>query len=139
MTNKTKKGFSDEERSAMKERVQELSADATDGERDVLEKIAAMPAPDRALATKVHAIIKANAPELSPKTWYGMPAYANKAGKIVCFFQNASKFKYRYATLGFNEAANLDDGHIWPIAYALTKLTTTEEKKIIALIKQAVR
>jgi uncharacterized protein YdhG (YjbR/CyaY superfamily) len=108
-----------------------------DGERDLLEKIAAMQSPDRALAERLHAIIKASAPALAPKTWYGMPAYA-KGGKIVCFFQPAEKFKTRYATLGFNDSANLDDGAMWPVAFALKELTAASEAKIAALVKKAV-
>ena len=132
-TGKKFKGFADEERAAMKERVQELKAEAranknkADGESDVLAKIAEMPEPDRALAKRLHAIIQASAPALSPKTWYGMPAYANKDGKIVCFFQSAQKFKARYATFGFNDAANLDEGAMWPTSFALKELTATEE------------
>src|SRR6266508_5456241 len=130
--NKKSKGFTDEERAAMKERAQELKADArrgprgkkdkADGEGDVLAKIAAMQEPDRAMAKRLHAIIKASAPGLSPKTWYGMPAYA-KDGKVVCFFQGAEKFKSRYATFGFSDEANLDEGAMWPTAFALTELT----------------
>jgi uncharacterized protein YdhG (YjbR/CyaY superfamily) len=142
---KKSKGFTDEERAAMKERAQELKAAArrgpragkADGESDVLAKIAEMPAPDRAMAERLHAIIKANAPALSPRTWYGMPAYA-KDGKVVCYFQSAQKFKSRYATFGFNDAANLDEGAMWPTSFALKKLTATEEKKIGALVKKAV-
>ena len=141
---KTYDGFTDEERAAMKERAQELKAAArrgprakADGESEVLEKIAEMTDSDRAIAERLHAIIKANAPELTPKTWYGMPAYA-KDGKVVCFFQGAQKFKTRYATFGFNEPAKLDDGTMWPTSFALTKLTATNEEKIIALIKKAV-
>ena len=134
-------GFTDEERAAMRERVQEQKArpgaGKADGEADVLAKIAAMSAPDRAMAERLHALITASAPVLSPKTWYGMPAYA-KDGKIVCFFQPAEKFKTRYATLGFNDSAHLDDGGLWPTAYALKELTATEEAKIAALVKQAV-
>jgi uncharacterized protein YdhG (YjbR/CyaY superfamily) len=140
------KGFTDEERAAMKERAHELNAEARrarratsskqDGERDVLAKIAAMPEPDRAMATRLHAIIKANAPALSPKTWYGMPAYAQD-GNVVCFFQAAQKFKTRYATLGFSDKANLDDGAMWPTAFALKELTAAEEARIVALVKQA--
>ncbi len=139
-TTKTSKGFSNEERAAMKERAQELKAEAQGlaGEKAVLAKIAAMPEPDRTLAKRVHEIIKVNAPTLLPKTWYGMPAYANKDGKVVCFFQNASKFKYRYSTLGFNDAANLDEGAMWPTTFALTKLTAAEEARIAALLKKAV-
>ncbi len=142
MTNNTKKakGFSDEERAAMKERALELKAQANkeDGESAVLAKIAEMPEPDRAMAKRLHAIIKANIPTLTSKTWYGFPAYVNKEGKIVCFFQGAYKFKYRYATLGFNDPAKLDEGHMWPVAYALKKLTPVEEAKIIALVKKAI-
>jgi uncharacterized protein YdhG (YjbR/CyaY superfamily) len=142
-TGKTGEGFSAEERGAMKERAKELRAEAraekdkAAGEQAVLEKIAELPEPDRAMAKRLHAIIKENAPGLSPKTWYGMPAYA-KEGKVVCFFTPASKFKERYATLGFNGDANLDDGSMWPTAYALTKLTAADEKKIGALVKKAV-
>jgi uncharacterized protein YdhG (YjbR/CyaY superfamily) len=142
---KTSKGFTDEERAAMKERAQELKAEArrgprakkTDGESDVLAKIAEMPEPDRAMAERLHAIIQASAPALSPRTWYGMPAYA-KDGKVVCFFTPASKFKERYATFGFNESANLDEGNMWPTSFALKELTATEEAKISALVKRAV-
>jgi uncharacterized protein YdhG (YjbR/CyaY superfamily) len=137
---KKPKGFTAEERAAMKERAQEMKAEArrADGERAVLAKIAEMPEPDRALARRVHAIIKASAPALAPKTWYGMPAYA-KEGKVVCFFQSADKFKSRYATLGFNDAANLDEGAMWPTSFALKELTAAEEAKIGALVKKAVR
>ncbi len=125
----------------MKELVKERKAQAKkyDGEGDVLAKIAEMPAPDRAMGERLHAIIKANAPSLSPKTWYGMPAYANEDGKVVCFFRGAEKFKERYMTFGFNQEANLDDGHMWPIAYALIELTATEEASIATLVKKAVR
>jgi len=144
-TGKKPKGFTDEERVAMRERLQELKADArrgrrahkADGESAVLAKIAALPQPDRAMGERLHAIIKANAPALSPKTWYGMPAYA-KDGNVVCFFQSAQKFKTTYATLGFSDKANLDEGHMWPTAFALKKLTATEEAKICALVKKAV-
>ena len=132
------KTFTDEERAAMQERAKELVADKADGEKAVLAKIAEMPEPDRAMANRFHAIVKANAPELSPKTWYGMPAYANKDGKVVCFFQSAQKFKTRYAQFGFNDVANLDEGSMWPIAFALKKLTGAEEAKIAALVKKAV-
>ncbi len=145
--NKKSKGFTDEERAAMKERAQELKADArggprakkdkADGESDVLAKIAAMQEPDRAMAKRLHAIIKASAPALSPKTWYGMPAFA-KDGKVVCFFQSAQKFKTRYATFGFSDKANLDEGALWPVAFALKELTATEEARIVALVKKAV-
>jgi uncharacterized protein YdhG (YjbR/CyaY superfamily) len=134
------KGFTAEERAARKERAQELKAEArkADGEAALLAKIAEMPGPDRALAKRLHAIVKASAPALSPKTWYGMPAYANNDGKVVCYFTPASKFKERYATFGFNASANLDAGAMWPTSFALTKLTAAEEKKISALVKQAV-
>ena len=136
--------FSDDEKAAMKERAKEQKAEArrgaakADGEKDVLAKIAEMPESDRAMAERIHALVKATAPDLSPKTWYGMPAYANDDGKIVCFFQAADKFKYRYATFGFNEDANLDEGSMWPTAFALTKLTAADEKKIVGLVKKAV-
>jgi uncharacterized protein YdhG (YjbR/CyaY superfamily) len=136
-TGKKPKGFTDEERVAMKERLQELKADKADGESAVLAKLAALPQPDRAMGERLHAIIKANAPALSPKTWYGMPAYA-KDGNVVCFFQSAQKFKTRYATLGFSDKANLDEGHMWPTAFALKELTAAEEAKIGALVKKAV-
>ena len=132
---KASKGFTKEERDAMRERAQEVKA--ADGEGAVLEKIAAMPAPDRAIGKRLHAIIKASAPALSPKTWYGMPAYA-KDGKVVCFFQSAQKFKTRYATLGFSDQANLDDGAMWPTAFALKELTAAEEARIVELVKKAV-
>ena len=134
---KTFKGFTDEERAAMKERAQELKADKADGESAVLAKIAEMPEPDRAMAERLHAIIKASAPALSPKTWYGMPAYA-KDGKVVCFFQSAQKFNSRYATFGFSDEANLDEGAMWPTSFALKELTAAEEAKISALVKKAV-
>ena len=141
-TGKTSKGFSDEERAAMKERAQELKAEArggkADGEGAVLAKIAEMPEPDRTLAERLHEIVKTSAPALSPKTWYGMPAYANKDGRVVCFFTPASKFKERYATFGFNPAANLDDGSMWPTSFALKELTAAEEARIAALVKKAV-
>jgi uncharacterized protein YdhG (YjbR/CyaY superfamily) len=139
------KGFTAEERAAMKERAQELKAEArrgsrggkADGESDVLAKIAEMPAPDRAMAKRLHAVIKSSAPALVPRTWYGMPAYA-KDGKVVCFFKSAAKFKSRYATFGFNDAANLDKGDMWPTSFALKRLTAADEKKIGALVKKAV-
>jgi uncharacterized protein YdhG (YjbR/CyaY superfamily) len=134
------KRFSKEERDAMRERAQELKArprGKADGERDVLAKIAEMPAPDRALAKRLHAIVKASAPELSPRTWYGMPAYA-KDGQVVCFFQSAAKFKTRYATFGFSDKAKLDEGNMWASAFALKKLTRADEAKIRALVKKAV-
>ena len=135
---KKSKGFTAEERAAMKERAQELKAEArrADGEKAVLAKIAEMPEADRVLAERIHAIVKESAPGLSPKTWYGMPAYT-KDDKIVCFFQSADKFKSRYATLGFNDAANLDEGAMWPTSYAVTKLTPAAEKQIAALVKKA--
>jgi uncharacterized protein YdhG (YjbR/CyaY superfamily) len=140
-TGKASKGFTDEERAAMKERAQELKAEArrgkADGESAVLAKIAEMPEPDRAMAERLHAIVKASAPALSPKTWYGMPAYA-KDGKVVCYFQSAQKFKSRYATFGFNDAANLDEGAMWPTSFALKELTTADEARIGALVKKAV-
>ena len=132
---KKSKGFTAEERAAMKERAQELKAEAS--ENDVLAKIAEMPKPDRDMAKRLHAIIKASAPDLSPKTWYGMPAYA-KGDEIVCFFQPADKFKARYATFGFNDSARLDEGAMWPTSFALKKLTKADEKKIAALVKKAV-
>lgn len=143
-TGKASPGFTTEERAAMRERARELKADArarqnrTDGENDVLAAIARMPEPDRTMATRLHAIIKASAPGLSPKTWYGMPAYANRDGKVVCFFRNAQKFKDRYATFGFNDKAALDEGNMWPTAFALAKLTAAEEARIAALVKKAV-
>ena len=121
----------------MKERAQELKADRTDGEGDVLAKIAEMPEPDRAMARRLHAIIKSSAPALSPKTWYGMPAYA-RDGKVVCFFQSAQKFKSRYATFGFSDQANLDEGAMWPTAFALKELSAAEEARIAALVKKSV-
>src|SRR5438445_10783118 len=141
---KTSEGFTDEERGAMKERVQELKAavrrgpgrDKGDGESAVLAKIAEMLEPDRAMAERLHAVIKASAPALSPRLWYGMPAYA-KDGKVVCFFQSAQKFKTRYATFGFSDEANLDEGAMWPIAFALTELTADDEASIGALVKKA--
>jgi uncharacterized protein YdhG (YjbR/CyaY superfamily) len=145
-TDKTSGRFTAEERAAMKERAKELKAAArrgpragkADAESEVLAKIAELPAPDRAMAERLHAIIKAGAPALSPKTWYGMPAYA-KDGKVVCYFTAASKFNERYATFGFNDAANLDDGAMWPVAFALTELTAADEARIGALVKKAVR
>jgi uncharacterized protein YdhG (YjbR/CyaY superfamily) len=134
-----KETFTAEERAAMKERARELKAakGKAEGESDLLAKIAEMPKADRVMAERLHAIVTSSAPELAPKTWYGMPAYANKDGKIVCFFRNASKFKDRYATFGFNDAANLDEGSMWPTSYALTGLTAADEKKIAALVKKA--
>ena len=142
--NKSYEGFTDEERSAMKERARELKsagrrprAAKADGESPVLEKIAEMPEPDRVMAERLHAVIKASAPALSPRLWYGMPAYA-KDGNVVCFFQSAQKFKTRYATLGFSDKANLDEGAMWPTAYALMELTAADEARIGALVKKAV-
>jgi uncharacterized protein YdhG (YjbR/CyaY superfamily) len=141
--NDKSEGFTIEERAAMKERAKELKAsarrgaDRAKGESDVLAKIAEMQESDRAMAERIHAIVKASAPALSPKTWYGMPAYA-KDGKVVCFFQSAQKFKARYATFGFNDTANLDEGAMWPTSFALKELTATEEAKISALVKKAV-
>jgi uncharacterized protein YdhG (YjbR/CyaY superfamily) len=141
-TGRASKGFTADERAAMRERAQELKAAArrgpgtANGESDVLAKIAAMPEPDRAMARRLHAIIKASAPALSPRTWYGMPAYA-KDGNVVCFFQSAQRFKTRYATFGFSDKANLDQGAMWPIAFALKDLTAAEEARIGALVKQA--
>jgi uncharacterized protein YdhG (YjbR/CyaY superfamily) len=139
-TGKSYEGFTDEERGAMKERAKELKAEGrrADGENALLAKIAEMPEPDRVMAERLHAIITASAPDLSPKTWYGMPAYANEDGKVVCYFTAASKFKSRYATFGFNDDANLDDGNMWPTSFALTKLTAADEARIGALVKQAV-
>jgi uncharacterized protein YdhG (YjbR/CyaY superfamily) len=138
-TAKASKGFTAEERAAMRERARELKAAGrkADGERDLLAKIAEMPEADRVMAERLHAIVKASAPDLSPRTWYGMPAYA-KDGKVVCFFQSAQKFKSRYATLGFSDKANLDKGAMWPTSFALKELTAAEEKKIGALVKKAV-
>jgi uncharacterized protein YdhG (YjbR/CyaY superfamily) len=139
-TGKTSKGWTAEERAAAKAYAQELKAEArgANDERAALAAIAAMPKADRAMAERIHAIVKASAPDLSPKTWYGMPAYA-KEGKVVCFFQSADKFKARYATFGFNDDASLDEGNMWPTSFALTKLTAADEKKIAALVKKAVR
>ncbi len=137
-TGKKDKAFSAEERAAMKERAKEMKAEAekADGESAVLAKIDEMPEPERAIAKRLHEIIKANAPALSPKTWYGMPAYT-KDGKVLCFFQSAQKFNTRYATLGFSDTANLDDGALWPVAYALKELDAATEAKIRALVKKA--
>jgi uncharacterized protein YdhG (YjbR/CyaY superfamily) len=140
---KAAEGFTKEEQAAMKERAKELKAEArakknrAEGERDLLEKVKEMDGMDRAMAERLHAIMKANAPSLMPKTWYGMPAYA-KDGKVVCFFQSASKFKARYATFGFQDTANLDDGPMWPTSYALTEMTDEVEEKIVALVKRAI-
>jgi uncharacterized protein YdhG (YjbR/CyaY superfamily) len=143
-TTKKSKGFTAEEKAAMKERAKEMKAetrtkkDKAAGESDLLAKIAEMEEPDRVMATRLHAIIKGSAPTLSPKTWYGMPAYANKDGKVVCFFQSAKKFKARYATFGFNDTANLDEDDMWPTAFALKELTPAVEARIVALVKKAV-
>ena len=139
MSVKKSEGFTAEERAAMRERAKELKAEAqkADGERAVLAKIAEMPETDRAMAERLHEIVKASAPELSPKTWYGMPAYANKDGKVVCFFQSAQKFNARYATFGFSDKANLDEGAMWPTSFALKELTAGEEARIGALVKRA--
>ena len=144
MSAKKSKGFTDEERAAMKERAKEQKAEArankkkAEGESDVLAKIAEMQGPDRAMAERLHEIVKTSAPELSPKTWYGMPAYADKDGKIVCFFQSAKKFSTRYATLGFSDKANLDEGAMWATSFALKEFSATEEAKIGQLVKRAV-
>ena len=143
---KAAKGFTDEERGAMKARVEELKAEErrgpnakkADGEEDVLAKIAEMPEPDRVMAERLHAIIKASAPALSPKTWYGMPAYA-RDGNVVCFFQSSHKFKTRYSTFGFSDKAKLDEGTVWPVAFALKELTAEGEARIVALVKKALR
>ena len=144
MSAKKPEGFTAEERAAMRERAKELKAEArankkkAEGENDLLAKIAEMREPDRAMAERLHEIVKAKAPALSPKTWYGMPAYANEDGKVVCYFQGAQKFGSRYATLGFNDAANLDEGAMWPTSFALKELSAAEEAKIGALVKRAV-
>src|ERR671916_697507 len=144
MSAEKSKGFTDEERSAMRERAKELKAEArankkkVEGESDLLAKIAEMPEPDRAMAERLHEIVKASAPALWPKTWYGMPAYANEDGKVVCYFQAAEKFGSRYATLGFNDVAYLDEGAMWPTSFALKELTAAEEAKIGELVKKAV-
>lgn len=144
-TGKQSGGFTEEEKAAMKERARELKSEAragkgkkADGENDLLAKIAEMQGSDRAMATRIHAIMKASAPGLSARTWYGMPAYANENGKVVCFFQSAEKFKSRYATFGFSDEANLDEGSMWPTSFALRKLTAADEARIAALVKQAV-
>ena len=142
-TGNKSKGFTDDEKAAMRNRAQELKAEAradknkAEGESAALAAITAMREPDRSMAKRIHAIIKDSAPALSAKTWYGMPAYANKDGKIVCFFQTAQKFNTRYSTFGFNDSANLDEGEMWPVAFALKKLTSTEEARIAALVKKA--
>ena len=143
-TSKTSKGFTDEEKAAMRNRAQELKAEAraekdhAAGESAALEAIAAMKEPDRSMAKRIHALIKDSAPSLVAKTWYGMPAYANRDGKVVCFFQTAQKFNTRYSTFGFNDSANLDEGAMWPVAFALKELTAADEARISALVKKAV-
>jgi uncharacterized protein YdhG (YjbR/CyaY superfamily) len=132
----TSNGFTADEKAAMRARARELKA-AAEGEEVVLAAVKAMSPADRALGEQVHAVVRKTAPDLTPKTWYGMPAYANKEGKVVCFFRNAGKFNERYATLGFNDSARLDDGSFWPVAFALTTLTAADEKKIIALVRRA--
>ena len=141
MTKKKAGGFSAEERAAMKERARELRAQkkGEGAEKDLLAKIAEMPKGDRAMAKKIHETVRRAAPDLAPRTWYGMPAYANKDGKVVCYFTPASKFKERYSTFGFNASANLDAGNMWPTSFALNKLTAAEEKKVAALVRKAVR
>jgi uncharacterized protein YdhG (YjbR/CyaY superfamily) len=134
---KASEGFTAEERAAMRERVREIKGSSSDGESDVLAKIAEMPESDRVMAERIHAIVKKTAPELTPRTWYGMPAYS-KDGKVLCYFRSAQKFKTRYATFGFSDKANLDDGGMWPTDYALKKLTAADEKRVVALVKQAV-
>ena len=142
-TKKSSEGFTDEEKAAMKERSKELKAEAragkdrAEGEKAILAAIDAMKEPDHSMAKRLHEIVTANAPTLTPKTWYGMPAYANAEGKVVCFFQAAQKFDSRYATFGFSDTANLDEGNMWPTSFALAKLTTAEEEAIIALVKKA--
>src|SRR5262245_46093994 len=136
-TGNASKGFTSEEKAAMKERARELKAGKADGESDVLAKIAEMPKPDRTMAKRLHAVVKESAPELSPRTWYGMPAYA-KDDKVVCFFQSAAKFRSRYATFGFSDKANLDEGVMWPTSFALRELTAAQEARIGALVKRAV-
>jgi uncharacterized protein YdhG (YjbR/CyaY superfamily) len=140
MADKKSGGFTAEEKAAMKERAAELKAEArkADGESALLAKVAEMEGSDRAMAERIHAIVKASAPNLAPKTWYGMPAYANKKGKVVCFFQSAAKFQSRYATFGFSDEANLDAGAMWPTSFALTELSPADEKRIAALVKKAV-
>ncbi len=144
MNPQKEQGFTAEEKAAMKERAKELKAEARasknkeEGENAAVAAIASMPEPDRSMAARLHEIIKANAPTLLPKTWYGMPAYADKDGNVICFFQNASKFNARYATLGFNDRAKLDEGQMWPTSFALKELNAAEEARIIALVKKAV-
>lgn len=137
VTGRASKGFSDEEKAAMRERAKELKAGGAAGESAVLAKIAAMKEPDRTKAKQIHAIVRANAPTLTPRLWYGMPAYANENGNVVCHFQDAQKFKTRYSSLGFSDKANLDEGAMWPIAFALKELTAAEEARIAELVKKA--
>ena len=141
MSEKTSKGFSAAEKAAMKQRAAELKAEArkVDGEKILLARVAELKGKDRAMAKRIHEIVKANAPSLLPKTWYGMPAWANADGKVVCYFQDAAKFDSRYATFGFNDQANIDAGTMWPTSFALLELTPADEKKIAALVKKAVR
>ena len=134
---RTSKGFTDEEKKAMRERARELKAGEEGGEGAVLAKLRAMMGSDRVIGERLHAIVKANAPALSPKLWYGMPAYANEDGKMVCFFQDSRKFRTRYATIGFSDKANLDEGHLWPVYFAVTELTAADEAKVVALLKRA--
>lgn len=138
MADKNNQTFSDEERAAMKERVQELRGGEVLGEKPVLDKIASMQEPDRSMAKRIHDLMKETAPELLPRTWYGMPAYTDKDGKVICFFQSGHKYKSRYCTFGFQDAAKLDEGNMWPTGFALKKLTSAEEAKIAALVKKAV-
>ena len=144
VSDKTSQGFTDHEKAAMRERAKELKAEArvnknkAEGESAALAAITAMPEPDRSMAAQLHEIIKANAPSLSAKTWYGMPAYADKEGNVICFFQNASKFNARYSTLGFSDKANLDEGAMWPVAFAVKKMTAAEEDRVAALVEKAV-
>lgn len=137
-TNKKVESFTDEERAAMKERVAELRGGPVLGEKPVLDKIASMQEPDRSMAKKIHELMKKTAPELMPRTWYGMPAYTTKEGNVICFFQSGIQYKSRYCTFGFQDSAKLDEGNMWPTGFALKKLTPTEEKKISALVKKAI-
>ena len=134
---RTSKGFTDEEKAAIRERARELKAGEKEGECAVLAKLRAMMGADRVIGERLHAIVRANAPALSPRLWYGMPAYANKDGKMVCFFQDSRKFRTRYATIGFSDKANLDEGHLWPVYFAVTELAAADEAKVVALLKRA--
>ena len=134
---RTSKGFTDEEKAAIRERARELKAGEKEGEGAVLAKLRAMMGSDRVIGERLHAIVRANAPALSPRLWYGMPAYANKDGKMVCFFQDSRKFRTRYATIGFSDKANLDEGHLWPVYFAVTELAAADEAKVVALLKRA--